>query len=211
MLPGMDPLTVLILAPDPLARAGLAQLLAEEASLHINGQLSMADALAELPAPLPDAVLWDLGWDPPESLPDLGELGLPVLALVPAEEDAGSARGAGAAGILLRQAAPSTIAAALVAVVEGLFVTDLALLGGLLPSRLGEGAGSGLSFDDLTPREMDVLQLLAQGVTNRAIGQALHISEYTVKFHVNAIMSKLAAQSRTEAVVTATRAGLISL
>ena len=208
MLPAMDPVTVLILAPDPLARAGLAQLLAEETLVVVTGQLGAAAALADPPVPLPDAVLWDLGWDPPEVLPEVGDLGRPVVALVPAEEDVGGARTAGALGVLARDASPAVVAAALYAAAQGLFVADAALLGAALRPLSG---GPELSFDDLTPRETEVLQLLALGVTNRAIGQALHISEYTVKFHVNAIMGKLGAQSRTEAVVTATRAGLISL
>jgi len=63
----------------------------------------------------------------------------------------------------------------------------------------------------LTPREQEVLQLLAEGLPNKAIASQLSISEHTVKFHVNAIMGKLGAQSRTEAVTRATRAGLILL
>ena len=64
---------------------------------------------------------------------------------------------------------------------------------------------------DLTPRESQVLGLLAEGLTNKAIAQRLSISDHTVKFHVNAILGKLNAQSRTDAVVRATRQGLISL
>ena len=56
-----------------------------------------------------------------------------------------------------------------------------------------------------------MLQLLAEGMTNRAIAQRLEISEHTVKFHVNAILGKLGAQSRTDAVVRATRLGVILL
>jgi DNA-binding NarL/FixJ family response regulator len=70
----------------------------------------------------------------------------------------------------------------------------------------GAGAGKGL-----TPREAEVLQLLAEGQTNRAIAQSLRISEHTVKFHVTAILGKLGAESRTEAVVQAARAGWIVL
>ena len=63
----------------------------------------------------------------------------------------------------------------------------------------------------LTPRELQVLQLLAEGLANKAIAHQLDISEHTVKFHVNSILSKLNAQSRTEAVMQATRLGLIPL
>jgi two-component system, NarL family, nitrate/nitrite response regulator NarL len=64
---------------------------------------------------------------------------------------------------------------------------------------------------ELTAREQEVLQLLAEGLPNKAIARRLEISEHTVKFHVNAILGKLNAQSRTEAVVRAGRLGLILL
>jgi DNA-binding NarL/FixJ family response regulator len=63
----------------------------------------------------------------------------------------------------------------------------------------------------LTSREMDVLQLLAQGLPNKIIANRLHISEHTAKFHVSSIMTKLGAASRTEAVTLAARRGLLTL
>jgi len=65
--------------------------------------------------------------------------------------------------------------------------------------------------EPLTPREMEVLQLVAAGLTNRRIGERLGISEHTAKFHVNAILGKLGAQSRGEAVAQAARLGLVLL
>jgi len=67
------------------------------------------------------------------------------------------------------------------------------------------------SAAELTARELDVLRLLAEGLPNKAIAQRLAISEHTVKFHLNAILGKLGAQSRTEAVVQAIRRGLIGV
>jgi DNA-binding NarL/FixJ family response regulator len=64
---------------------------------------------------------------------------------------------------------------------------------------------------ELSPRETEVLSLIAEGLANKAVAGRLDISEHTVKFHVNAILGKLGAQSRTEAVTRATRMGLISL
>ncbi len=63
----------------------------------------------------------------------------------------------------------------------------------------------------LTPRELEVLGLIGDGLPNKTIAGRLDISEHTVKFHVNAILGKLGAQSRTEAVTLATRMGLITL
>ena len=65
--------------------------------------------------------------------------------------------------------------------------------------------------EPLTPREMEVLQLLAQGLANKAIAERLGISDHTAKFHVNAILGKLDAESRTEAIVQAVRLGLVIL
>lgn len=67
------------------------------------------------------------------------------------------------------------------------------------------------SLDELTPREMDVLRLLAQGLPNRKIAAQLSINERTVKYHVSAILAKLEVSNRTEAVTDAARRGLISL
>lgn len=64
---------------------------------------------------------------------------------------------------------------------------------------------------DLTPRELEALRLLAEGLPNKTIASRLGISEHTAKFHVNSILSKLGAQSRTEAVTRATRLGLTLL
>jgi len=65
--------------------------------------------------------------------------------------------------------------------------------------------------EPLTPRESEVLQLLAQGLPNKAIAERLRISDHTAKFHVNAILGKLGAQTRTEAIVHAARLGLVLL
>jgi two-component system, NarL family, nitrate/nitrite response regulator NarL len=67
------------------------------------------------------------------------------------------------------------------------------------------------SLDELTPREMDVLRLLAQGLSNRKIAAQLAVSERTVKYHVSAILAKLEAANRTEAVMRAIEQGLITL
>ncbi len=65
--------------------------------------------------------------------------------------------------------------------------------------------------ETLTPREMDVLQLLAEGLPNRKIAARLKVNERTVKYHVSAIIAKLSARNRTEAVMRAIELGLVSL
>jgi DNA-binding NarL/FixJ family response regulator len=92
-----------------------------------------------------------------------------------------------------------------IAVIEPDFVA--ALIGEVEPPG---DAGQPL-VEPLTPRELEVLRLMAEGLPNKGIAQRLEISEHTVKFHVNAILGKLGVESRTEAVVRATRLGLILL
>ncbi|MFQ5814830.1 MAG: response regulator transcription factor [Anaerolineae bacterium] len=209
---GVNNVRVLIVADDPLARAGLAMLLADQPGCTVTGQVAGdADLLAGLDVYRPDVVVWDLGWEPtqaPEQLADLSDSGPPVVALLPDEAHAADTWTAGARGLLLRDTDAEGLTAALMAVAQGLVVFDRALAAALLPAS---GRAPMPLVEELTPRELEVLQLLAEGLPNKAIAHRLSISEHTVKFHVNAILGKLGAQSRTEAVVRATRLGLIIL
>ena len=212
--PDMATLRVLIIAEDPLARAGLAMLLHDRPGLQVVGQLGwQEEGTQQLDVFAPDVVLLDSGWDGthewPQALAELAESGLPVLALLPDEEQAAQVRASGARGLLLRDAAAEQIVAALVALQQGLIVLD-ALLAESAPPLAEREIIEPLA-DNLTPREMQVLQLLAEGLANKTIALQLGISEHTVKYHVNSILTKLDAQSRTEAVVRATRLGLIVL
>lgn len=213
----MEELQLLIVADDPLVRAGLASLLADLPGCRVSGQVSsdeLADYLEETAAPIagfgrPDAIIWDLGWEAHELLPELPDADIPIIALLPDAAAVAELWAAGVQGLLLRDLDGGKVLAAAQAASQGLAVVDPSLAPELFPAA-GSPAG-GLPADDLTPRESEVLQLLAEGLTNKAIAQRLEISDHTVKFHVNAIMGKLNAQSRTEAVVRATRLGLIVL
>jgi DNA-binding NarL/FixJ family response regulator len=131
----------------------------------------------------------------------------PVVALVGDDEQAAELWAAGVRTLLPRNLELERLYWATRAAAAGLIV----LAPGLNLTLPMNGPADEVLFDDLTPREKEVLQLVAEGLTNKAIALQLSISEHTVKFHVNAIMGKLSAQSRTEAVVRATRLGLISL
>lgn len=117
-------------------------------------------------------------------------------------------------GALPRDAGTEEIVAAILAAASGLTALDRNLaqeaLSGLARGRL-EAEPVSEQNEPLTAREREVLQLLAQGIPNKQIAQRLNISEHTVKFHVSAIMTKLGAASRTEAVTTAARRGLLLL
>lgn len=212
MLSTFDDLRVLILADDPLSRAGLAGLLAELPGCTLAGQLdSTADLAAEISVYRPDVMLWDLGWEPVpalDRLDDPGALDIPILGLLPLEAPGAEILGAGVTGLLFRDASPDKLLAALHATAQGLATLEPELMGDLSPARPLEAESL---VEALTPREQEVLQLLAEGLPNKTIARQLDISEHTVKFHVNAILGKLGAQSRTEAVVRATRLGLLLL
>ncbi|MER3397525.1 MAG: DNA-binding response regulator [Chloroflexota bacterium] len=203
------PVAVLIVAADPLVRDGLAAKLEDRPELSIVGRGGPADA--SLFAPQGPVVLWDLGSAPEPDLDPLLELtasGVTVVVLVGRPELTAAALQAGARGVLGRTVAAETLALGLLAAAGGLMVLDPELLpaAGIL-----RPAGPGEPPEALTPRELEVLGLVADGLSNKEIAHRLGISEHTVKFHVNTIMSKLGARSRTEAAVMAARLGLIAI
>jgi DNA-binding NarL/FixJ family response regulator len=196
-----------MIAADQLARLGLTALLDGIPAIDVIEAGEPGDAASLLDETGAAAVLWDAGWDPdPFDPDDLAGAGVPVLVLAPDVESAATMRRAGVAGVLPRHAPATRIAAGLAAVAAGLVVIDPAFAS-------AEPAVSRASapIEELTPREHEVLDLLADGLANKAIARQLGLSEHTVKFHVNAILAKLNAQSRTEAVATAFRNGLIRL
>ena len=193
----MNPVRVLVLADDPIARAGLAARLAarEDVAVVPDGEPAGAGAAA---------ILWDLGVAGAAD-PLAAPAGLPVVALAAGEEAAAEALRAGARAVLSRGAPADVVAAALVAVSRGLEVLDPAVADGWIRPPAGAPA------EGLTARETEVLGLLAEGLANKAIAARLGISEHTAKFHVNAILAKLGAESRAAAIVKAARLGLVAL
>jgi DNA-binding CsgD family transcriptional regulator len=173
---------VSIAAADPLARSGIAALLAGEAEVVAPGEAH-------------DVVVADG--------PRAGDV--PVVALVAGEPEAAEALRGGAAAVLWRDSAPARIGAAVRAVAKGLVVVEPGVARALLQPK------PAVAPESLTPRERDVLRLLAEGLPNKLIADRLGISEHTAKFHVNAVLQKLGAQSRTEAVAHAFRAGLVTM
>lgn len=194
------PLRVLLAAADPLARSALAARIAGE-----PGLLLAAEVASPRPGDAADLVVWDLGLDPTAALEHLQDVQVPLLVLAPDEDSGVDALLAGARGALLRGGDLSELGPALRAIAAGLCVVDPAVIAAAAPSREAPGAAP----EELTPREHEVLQLVAEGLSNRAIAARLGISEHTAKFHVNAILSKLGVQRRSEAVARAARLGLV--
>ncbi len=206
---------LLIVAKSLLSRAGLTALL-EERDCFVVGQVD-GDALErDVDLLAPDMLVVDFGWGAGGLRERLTQIDsdIPVLALIVDDEDAslapllGTLRAFPRFALLLSDNDGDAIGAALAALEQGLTVLDPRLTKRLNSTLPGEYEPPS---DPLTARESQVLQLLARGLTNRAIAHELGITQHTVKFHVQAIMSKLAAQSRTEAVVRATQLGMIAL
>jgi DNA-binding NarL/FixJ family response regulator len=205
----------LVVANDSLSRAGLAAMLQGRRDINVTGQVPAEDLAASLAVYAPDVILWDLGLDRGDAAQRLEELRggdgaqpTPVLALLSSASQAQGIWAAGARSLLPREVPAARLGAALPGVAAGLAVLEPAFARALFVER---PASSEMPLELLTPRELEVLRLVAEGLPNKGIARHLGVSEHTVKFHINAILGKLGVESRTEAVVRATRLGLILL
>lgn len=205
---------VLIAAPSAIARAGLESIVRSSPALEVVG---MAPDLASLEGAIerdrPDVVLADLEFEPSEiALTELGAAPLVLLADDGASSQTMEALRAGARAVLPRDVAANEMLAAIEAAAAGLTVLHPSDLQALLPPpSLADRPVSTGAGEALTPRELEVFAILAEGAGNKTIAWKLGISEHTVKFHVASIMGKLNAATRTEAVAIGIRKGLILL
>lgn len=201
---------MLLVADDPLARRALAALLAAADGVELVGEASARDDLeAALAAARPEVIIWDLGSDASEAIERFAEAQrseLAVVALAGSARDAADALAAGARGAVAREIDAAALTAAARAAASGLVPIGEEFVGAILRSRPAPAPA-----ESLTPRELEVLERLAQGLSNKEIGLALGISEHTAKFHVTSVLAKLGAQGRTEAVVRAARLGIVAL
>lgn len=210
---------VLVLAPYPTMRAGLRAVVESDPAFAVAGEQESLDGLANQVERLaPDVILLDPGGDVDRVLEELaallgGRLLSPVVMIAPAIDSVTEALENGVQGFLLPDVSAEEIRAALHSAVVGLTVIDRRAIALLLELRMlpQTPPASDGQYDPLTPRELEVLQLIAQGLPNKTIALALGISEHTVKFHVGSVLTKLEASSRAEALARAARVGLIVL
>lgn len=204
---------VLIVAASARARRALeAQL--QALGMEIVGSFASTESAAENPLEEePDVAVIDPGDTAPddllESLLQSGfarETPTVLLARLQSESLSRLLRN-GVRGVLPAEAPPQTLALALEAAAEGLLVLDPREMAGLPTTRNFETSAD--LPEALTPREKEVLQLLAAGLGNKEIAARLSISDHTAKFHVASILGKLGASTRTEAVTIGMRRGLI--
>lgn len=210
--PRLPLLRVHIAAGYPAVRAGLIALLGLEAGIDAVPIPDAAETLDQTcpVSPLPTVIIADIGSLADTVLDDVmfRNATAPILLLGghPGSDGPGLRRGP--AGYLPPDADGPTLAAAARALAMGLSVVDPSLLGVADLPAPGPVAAEG---EPLTPREREVLDLVAVGLPNKAIARELGISEHTAKFHVGSLLGKLGASSRTEAVTIATRRGLLSI
>jgi len=207
-------LRVLIVSANPLARGGLAALLEGMARMKMVGSASAAEAASLAGQLLPNVVLLDAGDGEVEELDQIARLassqpGLPIVALATDQGALAQALAFGASALLPVAVDPETLAAALLASARGLAAIPRQELATLLPQEERVDLAVNAPTETLTPREQEVLQLMARGLTNRQIARRLQISEHTVKFHAGAVLGKLNARSRAEAVARAIGLGWI--
>ncbi|MFO0747993.1 MAG: response regulator transcription factor [Myxococcota bacterium] len=190
---------VALIGSDPLARRALAASLGvEDVSVAEVGPGEMAPESVEV-------VLFDDGPSGVGMLRPAPDAPQPWLALVSSGPRARAAMSGGFRGAIGRDASPETLVAAIGALRQGLVTIDERFAGDLLPAHVTHEPLA------LTPREREVLELLAEGLSNKEIAAQLGVSPHTAKFHVTALLDKLGAETRTEAVVLAARAGLLTL
>jgi two-component system nitrate/nitrite response regulator NarL len=201
------PARVFVFADDPVAVDGLRAALSLANDSRLLGVERIEDA---------EVVLWDVGAASSahtasavlDVLAAIRARGQAIVALVADEASAAHALAQGAAGVLQRRIHAPTLTAAILGVRLGLCVLDAEFAEHCL--QLPAAAAHGDEIDALTAREREVLELLALGLSNKSIADRLGVSVHTVKFHVNSILAKLGADSRTAAVASALRRGLVS-
>lgn len=210
-----DNIKILIADDHPLFRFGLRALLDAEPGMTVIGEATSGHEAVTMAASLaPDVILMDI------NMPELNGLeatrqildGNPqanILVLTMFDDDTVfAAVRAGARGYLLKGSESEETLRAIRAVASGEAIFSPNIAERLLQHLASEPPTASVPFPDLTPRELEVLELIAQGLTNNAIAEALVISPKTVRNQVSTIFSKLDVANRAEAIVLAREAGL---
>ena len=201
---------VLIVDDHPIVRIGLAMMIKYETGMELAAEASNGqEAVALFGEHRPDVTLMDLrmpemsGVDAISTIrKEFANARFIILTTYDGDEDIHRGLQAGAKAYLLKDAPAEEILAAIRKVYGGK---------SHIPTEVGAKLAERMQSEDLSPREVEVIQLMAQGKSNREIGDVLKITEGTVKYHVNNILSKLQVHDRTQAVITALKRGIASL
>jgi NarL family two-component system response regulator YdfI len=209
---------VLVKASSSTMQRNLVQMVASDAAMHLVRDDQEQAAARQVPDDdSPDVIIVELEeWNEETPWEEWRDENGPTSALLILVDDPESFPGAdafraGVRGILRKQATQEELVAAVRAAAAGLIVLHPEDIPAAVPGRLPANGRAEVLLAPLTPREQEVLHILAEGGSNKDIASRLSISEHTAKFHVSSIMSKLGASSRTEAVTLAIRKAMIML
>lgn len=204
------PIRILIVDDHPVVRAGLASMLATQPGIEVTGAVSSGEeALAKARRDMPDLLLLDLrmpGMSGIDTLHALREMkaAARVIILTSFEMDENIYRAvqAGAQGYLLKDTSQRQMLEAITTVHAGKRY---------IPREIAARLAERMLRSNLTARELEILEMLAKGLTNKQIANVLTISDNTVRNHVNSIIEKLEVSDRTEAVVVAMQQGILQI
>lgn len=214
-----DPIRIIIVDDHPLVRQGLASLIATEPNMIVVGEaVDGFEAVDLIKKASCDIILMDLVMPRKDGLEAIAEImkinpDARILVITSFAEDdkVFKAIKLGALGYLLKDSSPEELLEAIQQVHQGESSLHPTIARKLIREINRPPDDLPPTKDPLTPREIDVLKLVAQGLTNQEIADQLYISEWTVRTHVRNIMGKLHLANRTQAALYALREGLTSL
>jgi two-component system, NarL family, response regulator len=209
MMQTSRPIRILVVDDHPVVRAGLTSMLGTQAELEVVASAPSGDAALEtLEKMKADVTLLDLrmpGLSGVETINKIKRAGhatrVIILTSFETDEDIYRAVQAGAQGYLLKDTSLKDMVEA---------IKDVHAGKRYIPRDIAARLAERMMRAELTPRELEILRMLAKGLTNKQIGKVLGISDNTVKNHVNSVIEKLEVSDRTEAATTAIQRGIIS-
>lgn len=204
-----DAASIMLVDDHPLLRKGLQQLIELSDNLELVAQAgSGAEALRLAPDLDPDLILLDLNMQGMDGLETLEKLRaaevtsrIVMLTVSDADEDVIAAISRGADGYLLKDMEPEELLNQIERALEGKMVMSEAVTQALATAIRRPQPNSAAKLDSLTGRELEILKLIAKGLSNKLIARELDISDGTVKVHVKHLLKKLGLRSRVEAAV----------
>ena len=215
----MKPIRIFLADDHELVRMALKTLLEGEPDLEVVGEAADTESAVKGTVDTePDLLLLDLrmpGGGGIEAcsrvkslLPDTRVL---VISSFGDDEEVFGVLDAGANGYIMKDTRPDLVSQAIRSIMDGQAVFDGSVASRIITGRQVGGGGNAMLADPLSEREIEVLELMAKGRSNKDISHELWIGETTVKTHVSHILRKLGQGDRTQAVVAALRAGIVQL